>query len=451
MAINLTNLFTALGHLYYPLKRGHAYVATQLAADVPAAVTGLGVANADIGGPLAAGLDGWEAAVTSQLAAGLRTAAGAYLLRVVNADVGLPDARSVPLALAELVRQMIAQSYKVATCTVTVAAAAVSGNTGNGAVVITSKRGDGLTQQNLFAEVGLLSCTGDNQAGTATAGSEPFQYRGDPAPSGVDRETWPGASGATAGTTAVDAAGTSPNLLTNSDFEDFTTANTPDSWTLGSGTVAGTNIFSEASLVYAGSKAVKFLGNGSTRPIIRQTLTTLKPNRVYAINGWVRSSGTLTTTGNLKFRLVDGSNAVIVDDQSAENGVTAALTGLTTTYTAKGGVLITPKVLPATVKLQIEASNGADLVTSEAVYLDNLAMAEVSFLYGGGPALAVFSGSVPFMSNDAFDITTTNNRAGQSYGATFQTVFDRWFNMKQLGLLLPVAGSTLLDDTTLIA
>jgi hypothetical protein len=447
MAIALTTTFTALGHLYYPLKRAHTYVATQLAADIPAAVSGLGVANADIGGPLAASLDGWEATVTSQLAAGVRTAAGAYLCRVVNADVGLADSKSLSLALAELVRQMVAQSYKVSACTVTATAAAASGNTGNGNVVLTTKRGDGRTQDNLFAEVGLLACTGDNQAGTATTNSEPFQYRGDPAPSSVDRETWPGASGANTGLAAIDAAGTTPNLLTNGAFETFTVANTPDSWAVGVGT-PGTDIFSEASIVYRGSKALKFLGVGSTRPVLRQTLTTLRPNRVYAVNCWVRASGTLTTAANLKLRLVDGSNAVITDDQAAENGVTADLTTLTTSYVAKGGVLITPKVLPATVKLQLEASNGANLVTSEAVYVDSLAMAEVTpFLYPGGPGLAVFAGAVPFMTGDSFDITTTNNQAGASYGATWQRVFDRLFGMRSLGLLLPTAGTTLLNDS----
>jgi hypothetical protein len=447
MAIDLSALFTALGHLYYPMKRAHTFVGSQLAVDVPAAVTGLGVTNADVGGPLISGLNTYESAVTSQLGTAIRTAATAYLTRIVNNDVTLPDRSSVQLALRELVRQMVVQSYKVSACTVTAAAAAVSGNTGNGAVVITTKRGDGLTQQNLLAEVGQLLCTGDAQAGTATAGSEPFTYSGDPAPTDVLGFAWPGASGASTGLAAVDAAATSPNLLTNGAFETFTVANTPDGWTIGVGT-PGTDIFSEASVVYAGTKALKFLGVGSTRPTLRQTLTTLKPNRVYAVNCWVRSSGTLTTAANLKLRLVDGSNAVITDDQAAENGVTADLTTLTTGYVAKGGVLITPKVLPATVKLQLEASNGANLVTSEAVYVDSLAMAEVNpFLYPGGPGLAVFAGSVPFMTGDSFDVTMTNNRNGASYGATWQTVFDRWFGMRGLGLLLPTSGTTLLNDS----
>jgi hypothetical protein len=137
MAINLSTTFTALGHLAYALKRAHAYAGASLSADVTAAVAGLGVANADIGGPLAAGLDNWEAAVSSQLGSGLRTAAGAYLCRVVNADVTLSDRNSVPLALAELIRQMAVQSYKVSACTVTATAAAVSGNNGNGTVVLT--------------------------------------------------------------------------------------------------------------------------------------------------------------------------------------------------------------------------------------------------------------------------------------------------------------------------
>jgi hypothetical protein len=144
---------------------------------------------------------------------------------------------------------------------------------------------------------------------------------------------------------------------------------------------------------------------------------------------------------------VDGSNTVLNDDQSAPNGVTVDLTTLTTGYVAHGGVLITPKVLPSTVKFQLEASNGADLVSAEAVYVDSLAMAETTFLYAGGPALAMFAGSTPFITGDSFAVTTTNDQNSASYGATWQRVMDRWFGMRQLGLLLPTAGSHLIDDS----
>lgn len=444
MAINLTNLFTALGHLYYPLKRQHAVVQGNLTTDVAAAVSGLGVTNADIGGPLASGLAGCQS--TSQLGSLIRTAAQKYLCRVVAADVALADPNSVPLALRELIRQMLSQSYKVSACTVTATPTAVSGIVGTGAVVATVLNPYGVTQDNQFAETGILTCTGDAQNGTATAGSEPFQYRGDFAPASDLGFDWPGYSGSSARVDTIDAGGSSPNLLTNSDFEDFAVANTPDSWTIGAGSV-GVSIFSEATNFYAGSKALKFLGTGSVRPILRQTLTTLKPNRVYAVNVWLRASGTLTTAANLKIRLVDGSNAVITDDASGANGVTVDLTTLTTVYVAHGGVLITPKTLPAVVKLQIEASNGADLVTSEAVYVDSLAMAEATYLYAGGPGLGIFAGAVPFMTNDAFSIATANNQNSAVNGSTFQRVFDRLYGMRAQQLLLPTAGSTLLNDS----
>ncbi len=446
MAIALTTTFTALGHLYYPLKRLHAFVGGNLATDVTAAVTGLGVANADIGGPLATGLPSLQLGPASQLGSQTRNAARAYLCRIVNADVPLADVNNLNLALRELIRQMLAQSYKVSACTVTASASSVSGIVGTGAVVATVLNPYGLQQDNLFAETGILTCTGDAQNGTATANSEPFQYRGDQAPVSDLGYDWPGYSGANSGLTTISSASNQPNFLTNSNFETFTVSNTPDSWTIGAGG-AGVSIFSEASIVYAGSKALKFLGTGSVRPIIRQTLTTLKPNRVYAVNFWIRSSGTLTTAANFKVRLVDGSNTVVVDDQGNANGVTIDLTTLTTGYVAHGGVLITPKTLPAVLKVQIEASNGVDLVNAEAIYLDQMAMAEATYLYSGGPGLGIFAGSVPFMTRDAFDVTMANNQNSAANGATWQRVFDRWFGMRAQQLLLPTAGSTLLNDS----
>ena len=56
--------------------------------------------------------------------------------------------------------------------------------------------------------------------------------------------------------------------------------------------------------------------------------------------------------------------------------------------------------------------------------------------------MAVFSGNVNFIENDGWDMTTTNDFGGSSNLATFQWLFDRLFNMRSLGLLLPSTASS---------
>jgi len=434
--------------MYKPVLVAHTQAGGNLTTYVNNAIGYLNASTsyADIAGDLKNSLVGMQQAESSTIVGLARDGMTKVICRTVNADTPLADPNSLPLALAELIRQMVSQSYRVSPMTISASSSAASGNVGTGAIVLTTKRGDGLAQDNQFAETGVLTCTGDAQAGTATSGSEPFSFAGDYAPASIDGYDWPGFSGATASLTSTDAAASTPNLLTNGDFEDFTVANTPDSWTLSGGT-AGTDFFSEASVIYAGLKALKITGNGSNGPVIRQTLTTLKPNRVYAVNCWATRSAALSAAGNLTIRLVDGSNATITDDQSAANGVTVANSALTGSYAPYNGVLITPKVLPSTVKIQLTSNDAADLDNTKSIYIDHFAMAEVAPLYVGGPFCGVFSGATAWMTNDSYSITTANNHNAATYGATWQTVFDRLFSMRSLGLLLPTSGTTLLNDS----
>ena len=80
------------------------------------------------------------------------------------------------------------------------------------------------------------------------------------------------------------------------------------------------------------------------------------------------------------------------------------------------------------------------------MYIDRLALAAATLAYNGGPYLAVFSGSTPFQKADSWTVNTTNSRGGASYNGTFQTAFDRLFNMRSLGLLLPSAASPTISD-----
>jgi hypothetical protein len=108
-----------------------------------------------------------------------------------------------------------------------------------------------------------------------------------------------------------------------------------------------------------------------------------------------------------------------------------------------------PRVLPATVRLRVRVSTAISSGTN--IFIDRLAMGTISALYTGGPGAAIFSGNVPFIQGDGWNVTTTNDRGGSSNMGTFQALFDRLFNMRALGLLLPSSGLPTIADTLISA
>jgi hypothetical protein len=444
MAIDYANLFSTLGKLGKCHHDAQAFAAGTLLTDLTAAQVALGVhydALAALSQQIASGQAG-----AMQVAPALRQAAGAVLCAYVNADVPLPDPNSVPLALAELIRQMVADGESVPQCAVTATAAAASGNAGNGVCVLTALRGDGLRHANLFAEVGDLTCTGDAQSGGGTAGQEPFRYAGDPAASDPLGWDWPKGSGASANLQTVDSQQSNlGNLLTNSDFEAFTTANVPDNWVIATG-AAGTDVFSEGSIVYRGSKALRLAG-GATLTALTQAF-----NATAGTPAVLRPQTSYGFAVRLKVDVVPAAGVLSVqltnDAQGVANSVAVSLPGLSTSYAATTGVFRMPKVIPATgLKLQLKLTTA--LSAGSNLYADSLALAYLTPLYAAGPAAAVFAGSTPFVAGDRFVLTMTNDRAGTTYATTWQSVFQRWFNMTQLNLVLPASGSPTRADSLL--
>lgn len=374
------------------------------------------------------------------------------LLGTVKADV--PSAgRDLGPALAEFVRQMKAQSKTVKASTVG-ASATVFGspaNTGNGNVVLTTKRGDGLTLEHIITESARLTCTGDSYSDRQTPSREPFLFVGKEDLAGPWDYDAPQGSGANTAIRSVDAtqdASTSGNLLTNSDCESWSGSPLAlDNWAC-SGTY-GTDVIRTAT-PFAGTYAAQFAATATTQAI-RQTFndatgTTTAPNllRSYAVNFRLRRVSSAITAGVLTVSFVDGSNAVINDEQGNAASFTVTLSALTTSYAPFSGTLRLPSVPPAVIKLQIKVTTNHD----NPFLLDHLAMTPVTSPYAGGPGIAVFGGSTPFRTGDGWTVATTNDRGGASYGATFQQLFDRLFGARAIGLLLPSsAGSPSIADT----
>lgn len=371
--------------------------------------------------------------------------AKATMLRMVYRDVP-SQSRDLSTAIAELIRQMQASSDSVKACTVATTGTADSGNYGNGPIVTSTKLANGKTAENIVAETVRLTASSATQ----------FSAQG---PSvGTDRSwyEWPQGSSATASVPVIDADGTN-NLLANSNFESFT-SNTPNKWT-GEVGVAGTH-FLASSTAYGDSYSLQIAGDGSNLTSLYQkfndstngTSSILSALTQYAFALKAKVSS-VPGAGVLTIELIGGESesslSVLTDAEGASCSTTKSLPDLTTSWSTISGVFRTPKVMPTYVRLRLRLSTA--LSNAVNLFLDHLAFGAMTPLYAGGPSAAVFAGATDWAAGDFFAVASTNNRGGASYLATFQALFDRLFDMRSLGLVLPSDASPTLADTLITA
>lgn len=450
-AINITSLMTRLGSIGnfgYSLAEKQAQLSALLED-----IWGLYELTPDldlIGSQTQGALSTISAAVSPMSPlSGLGTPT---LLRMVGDSVP-PFRGSLSSCMTELIRQMDVASATVAACVVTASGVVLTTNTGDGVLVTTTKRGDGRQQDNMVAEQLRLLCTSDSYTGGTNAGSEQFQLAGTANTAGIWDYNWPLGSGQTVTTTAISAstdASSSGNLLTNGDMEDWSDDAIPelDNWQL-SGGVWGTDI-QQSATVYQGDFAVEFIAGTAATPILFQEFgedTGVSPTVLnsYIVNFFARKVSGTISAGVLTIELTDDTGTVVNDEQGVANSTTLDLTTLTTTYAAVNVVFRIPQV-PPTGNLRFRFRISTAIVGGN-VLIDDACFGAVTAAYPGGFGFAVFSGATPFVKNDGWDVTTTNDRAGASYGATFQTLFDRLFGMRNLNQLLPTSATPTLPDS----
>lgn len=411
-------------------------------------------ADQSLVGPLLASFDA-IARVPNSAAGSLVSLARQTVTEMIEADV--PGVRGLDACLVELRRQMLVSGDSVQDCLVTATSANAGTPVGTGVVVLTTKRGDGLVQENLIAEVGRLTCTADSHTGGRTAGQESFTYVGARNLASTFDHDWPQGSNASLTLTCVSPgqdASAAGNLLTNGDFEDWTGSPLqPEHWAISGGAWAtevsqnATGISGFGLLFAAAATPRVYTVFDSAESTGADAGTTAEPTplRSYAVNLWLRRSAAALGAGTLRVRLTDPNNNVVADEQGVDNSFTIDLTTLTTAYTAFNGVFRLPAVYTAPAKLEITVTVAAD----QSFLLDDVAFAPLSAPaasgLGTGPGVAVFRGATAWKAGDAKDITTTNDRGAATYNATFQALILRLLGRP--GFLLPSAGvPTILDD-----
>jgi hypothetical protein len=219
------------------------------------------------------------------------------------------------------------------------------------------------------------------------------------------------------------------------------------------GTTGGTFTPGEVSAGSANSyigKAIEFDSDGSQNTSI-ECAVSLQPLTQYAFNCWMKAD-VVPAAGVITIDLIDSIGGGAIEDQSTvANEMTIDCTALTTSLVAKNGTFRTPKVLPPVVYLRIRIST--DISAGSSVFIDHAALTEMLELYPDGPSVAIFSGAAPFrkgagqVAGDSFTLTVANDRAGK-----FQEWFERNFDMRSKGLLLPsVTDASETQPDTLIA
>jgi hypothetical protein len=69
-------------------------------------------------------------------------------------------------------------------------------------------------------------------------------------------------------------------------------------------------------------------------------------------------------------------------------------------------------------------------------------------MYNGGPEVSAFAGNVPLSVGDSQNLADYWTVAvGNNKNGAFQQSFERFFNMRDLGLLLPSSGSPTIPNS----
>jgi hypothetical protein len=398
----------------------------------------------------------WRSAQSS-LFTSMRSLAEKVVIRQVDLDASLAT-KDITTALKELIRQMKSSGDDIADSTVSAGAqTAVGSPTGTAKAVVSIYNRDGYVLQTPFAETLRFTTASDAQTGGATARNESMTVRGKAAVTDVAAYDWPSGSGCNVTVNLIDAQADNSrgNLLYNGDFETFLSTHTPQDWVMSVG-VAGTDYTAAGSSdALTGSNAMKFIGDGSTLTVMRQTFDTahsttlgaggtpaeLEPNQQYAVGMWLKRN-TALAAGVLRVRLTDGDNTVTSDVAGTANSFTIDLTALTGSYVFYSGVFRTPAVTPTSgYKLELAQTTAHD--TGEFYYLDDIAFAKMTPLYNGGPSVAVFAGATNTVKDDQWTVAISCTMGG------FASWLERVFSLRDKGLQFPydsAGGETVADS-----
>lgn len=349
------------------------------------------------------------------------------------------ESTGVQVVLAELIRDMIANSETVEISTVTVGSITDTKTNANAGGCLVDKVLDGVNaphanyQPNWYyngvdselagSETMYVQCIRDSQSDGATEGAETFRVDGQV--QNASPYSWQNyGSGPGPQLTVLQGA----SILTNLEMENFT-SNVPAGWTVNAGT-AGTHLLEETTTVHRGAAALELVGDAAQASIqISQAVAAgvFTPRRRYCVGFWVRgnagvSAGTLT----IQF---EGTGYTAASTEKIE--MNAAALAAQTAYGWEHFYINWPTEPPDDMKLVIKWTGTP---SAHNIFIDGGGVAPV--VYHNGVNFMVYAGSEKFLRNDRFTLDITNNNAG-----VFQTFF-----RKTYGVQLPSDATPSNDD-----
>ncbi|WP_147274268.1 hypothetical protein [Bremerella cremea] len=338
-------------------------------------------------------------------------------------------------------QQMLTDSQTIQESSVSIGSvSAGSGNIGDGKVFTTdildgiSSPGarSGITYPSMYDYAGLktelalpsesmtLECT---QADEAAEFSWKGEYPDPLGPYGL------GPEGSGEIGTVREIHDTTESILTNPDFEDFTTANVPDGWDIVAGS-AGTEIFENTNLadVSHGLKSLKYTATGGASIEISQSISasSLTGKQRYLVSAQILAdSGISSGTFLIQF---EGTGYTAGSTEKIE----IASASLPTAFDTNAFFVTMPASIPSDFKLVIRWSGTP--TSGKSVYIDDLGIAPVT--YGGGIGLGIVRGPTLFGLGDRFTFSVSNTEG------VFQQAFREMF-----GIQLPSSSSPTISDT----
>lgn len=266
-----------------------------------------------------------------------------------------------------------------------------------------------------------FTCVADSQSGGTPEGGEIFQVAGKAFRGPLSPE-WDGTRGSGTGQNITVA--NSQNLITNGEFENFT-SNVPDGWTVSSGT-AGTSFGEETSTVHRGVRALKgFSGqNWQLDQII--SANAFNRDRRYFMSAWSKV-GTLLTAGgfNIDAEIVGGASVM-------DTAISVSTTNDSTTYTLYTGQMTIPDDLDNNIRIKIDATGTA---ADQDFFIDGLVLAPVEYFHGTG--YNIVAGGQKFLHGDTLQMSAGSGSIG---------VFQRFF-IDYYGVQLPDNASPTIADS----
>ena len=349
--------------------------------------------------------------------------------------------------LFKLIRQMGIDAQSVNKSTVTIGATAAGGtNTGNG-TVLTTKLLDGVTSPgsnangsmaaNIYyrglnselcvaSETMRLTVTADSFADSTGEGNESMAWNGRLADVGNGYL----AEGSGSIGTIVPANSPNSNLLVNGDFENIT-LNAPDNWTIVAG-AAGTEIVEDltGANVYHGVKSLKFVGTAAASIEIKQAIAAslLKGSRMYCVTARIKADAAIAA-GTLLIQFEGTGYAA-----GGTEKISIAPGALPVAYTLVNFFVLMPVTIPADLRLVVRWSGTP--TTTKQLWIDDMTISPVT--YGGGLGIVPVRGSIPFVRNDYFTWTVTNDEAG-----IFQRMFRQMFGVQLPSNAVPTIADAL--------